>query len=390
MTPQTGASKLSYEAVSRPITDTSSSFDIKQTINESSVRAASAEQGMFFDHETAYGKYPDLQARVDELVFGNRDSKMRDESVKKIHAWRAENATKDKKTYFAGLIPQLLKSARKVATKKRTFAEEIVSQAQAFTDDGLDRREDCLFVKNIMPLRTEYAEAAQQGVTTPKPDFVYGLKRSRHPSLVGPPLDIEAKNLIGVAPEIRHPFFSIDNKGSQHSIEAAENQSMRSGATMVAANRALKRKAKRNLELIRPKDDAADSSTVVTDTAIVNDATASDTSFIAADGTVNTIPPAPQANVIKQENLGADFDSFTFTCSWVPQMANIHVHWYERRPNETHIYHMNLVRGYLMSDKGHLTEFRKDIYNILDWGIALKRKTMLEELEKEIAEHGGR
>lgn len=342
---------------------------------------------MFFEDEVSYKRYPELQATLDQTVFGERGSAMRDESLKKINNWRAENATKNEKTLFAGLIPKVIKSTRIVATGKRTFAGEIIHQAREFSEDDLDSREDCLFVKNILPLRTTPTEAAQQGVTTPKPDFVYGLKRPRFPPLDEPLLSPETKALIGVAPEMKHPFFSVDNKGSQHGIEAAENQSMRSGATMVAANRALKRKAKRKLELIRPTDDAANISTVATDTATINDATASDTSVIAADTTNNTIAPTPQANKTNQEDFGADIDSIAFTCSWVPRMANIHVHWYERRSKQIEVKHMNLVRGYLMSDDEHVKAFRRDINNILDWGVASKRKQSLKELEREIAKH---
>lgn len=199
----------------------------------------------------------------------------------------------------------------------------------------------------------------------------------------------------------------MDNKGCQHSIEAAENQAQGSAATMVAARRGLNRKAKGKPTM--PEDhttnaadriaDAAtdianihnDASITAADAAdaadIHNDAT-SNASTTAADATNDIIALDPQASDTNQEELDADTSSFAFTCSWVPQMANLHVHWCERRAGGIEIYHMNLIRGYLMSDGRHVADFRKDVHNILDWGVSGKRKAMLKDLEKEIAKQG--
>ncbi|KAL9136934.1 MAG: hypothetical protein Q9175_001850 [Cornicularia normoerica] len=84
VSPQTDASKPSYEAASRPITTSPSSSGTRQTNNEDSIRTASAEQGMFFEDEVSYKRYPELQATLDQTVFGERGSAIRDESLKKI------------------------------------------------------------------------------------------------------------------------------------------------------------------------------------------------------------------------------------------------------------------------------------------------------------------
>ena len=339
---------------------------------------------MFFEDEDSYERYPDFKARVEQMVFGERGSAMRVESLKNIKTWRVENATKDEKTFFANMKPMVFKNERNItATNKRTFEDEIVYQAKSFKSDGLDEKEDCLFVKNILPLRTTYAEAAQLGVTTAKPDFVYGLQRPRFPDGTEPILSAETVAHIEVAPGLQHAFFSVDNKGSQHSIEAAENQAMRSGATMVAARRILNRKAKRKAQPVAVTNANAADATASTDT------TASDASVADANATPNTIAIGLPESETEQEDLGADTNSYAFTCSWVPQMANIHVHWCERRPGGSEVYHMNLLRGYLMSDGGHVADFRKDVHNILDWGVDPGRKMLLKQLERDIAKYEG-
>ena len=350
---------------------------------------AAAEQGMFFEDEDSYEKYPEFKAHIENMVFGSRGSAMRTESIQSIKIWRAENATKDEKTYFAGIVPKIFKEMRGgPASKKRSFGEEVVRQAESFfKTDGLDQREDCLFTKGLLPLRTSSAEAAAQGVKTAKPDFVYGLRCPRHPDLDAPILTNDTKTKIGVAPGIQHAFFSVDNKGSQQSIEAAENQAMRAGATMVSARRYLDRKAKGKVGPLLPGNEVTGTDAVTADTATLTDAAMSDPLVSPADAEANTPVSGPQANESQEEDLGVDTSSFAFTCSWVPQMANLHVHWCERRPGGSEVYHMNLLRGYLMSDNDHLSNFRKDVHNILDYGVSTKRKEILKQLERDIAKH---
>lgn len=40
-----------------------------------------------------------------------------------------------------------------------------------------------------------------------------------------------------------------------------------------------------------------------------------------------------------------------------------------------------------MSDKWHVSDFRKDVHNILDWGVSPKRKETLKQLERDIAKY---
>ena len=343
---------------------------------------------MFFEDEESYEKYPEFKTHIENMVFGNRGSAMRTESIQSIKTWRIGHATKDEKTYFAGIVPKIFKEARNAPVpKKRTFQGEVVLQVKSFQTDGLDERQDCPLVKNLLPLRTAYADASAQGVTNAKPDFVYGLECPRFPDPDEPVLSAETMAEIEVAPGLQHAFFSVDNKCSQQSIEAAENQAMRSGATMVRARRFLNRKANGKVWVTMPENQASGIETIPNDPSTADDVATGEPSNITADAMTNSIARGPQTNETEQEDLGADTSSYAFTCSWVPQLANIHVHWCERRPGGSEIYHMNLLRGYLMSDNGHVSDFRKDVHNILDWGVSSRRKEILKQLERDIAKY---
>lgn len=165
---------------------------------------------------------------------------------------------------------------------------------------------------------------------------------------------------------------------------------------MVRARRCLNRKANGRVGVTMPESQVTGIEIIPDDPLTANDAATGEPPNIAAtgeppniaaDATAGSIAQGPQANETEREDLGADTSSYAFTCSWVPQMANIHIHWCERRPGGSEIYHMNLLRGYLMSDKWHVSDFRKDVHNILDWGVSPKRKETLKQLKRDIAKY---
>ena len=334
-TPSTGTSRSANRKPTPSSPSTTSSAAVpKQTANVDNVRASLAKEGMYFENDQAFDSYPIFQQRIRDIVVTSRRSVMRGESLREIQRTRAENATKDEKTLFNLVVPLVIKATRGVPTSKRDFEGEIVHAAVQFESSGLDKRTDCQFIKHVLPKRIQSA-GSKLGLTDPKPDYVFGLKRDRFPDPLAPRLSTYSEALIGVAPGLLHPWFVIENKGCEDSIEAAENQAIRSGATLVAARRSLAAKA-------RTKDDS-------------------------------------------EEPNGADPESFAFSCSWVPQQANIAVHWHEKRTDGRSIYHMNILRGYLMSDSAMMSDFRRDIHNVLDWGLLGNRRQQNEDLIAKIA-----
>ena len=67
--------------------------------------------------------------------------------------------------------------------------------------------------------------------------------------------------------------------------------------------------------------------------------------------------------------IGADEDTFVFSCPWQSDQAKIYVHWFEKLEDNTEIFHMTRMKGYQMEDEENLAEMRKDLHNILDWGL---------------------
>ena len=304
------------------------------------VRSELAEQGMYINNKEAYKSHHGFSEWVEDIVLSKRSSQMRQASAKQISTWMSENAVADEKSYYTGLKPLVIKASRTVATAKRNLDNQLLKQARSFASDGLDVKENDMFTKHVLPVRFESKEK-QLGLSTPQPDFAYGLKIPQFPDPTAPVLSQEAKSLIKVSPQLRHAFFVIENKGCERSIEEAENQAIRSGATMVAARRRLNAMASQRSE------------------------------YDAANAAASP--------------LGPDRSSIAFSCAWIRQMANIFVHWSEERGDGVVLYHMNRIRSYLMEDEEHQADFRADVHNILDYGVAADRKEVLLKMETAIA-----
>ena len=287
---------------------------------------------MYIQDQVSYDAFPELDVWVRETVKVERGSRMRQESAAKIAAYQSENAVTDELNYHAGLKPLVIKKSGTTGKEvPRTFAQEVIRQANTVDEaDGLDYKENDMFTKNVLPIRPE----TKPGLTNPQPDWAYGLKLPQFPDPTAPLLSQKAKSLIKVSPQLRHTFFVIENKGCEHSLEEAENQAIRSGATLVAARRRLNE----------------------------------------------------MAGLTDSKNVGVDFSSIAFSCAWGTQMASNFVHWCETRKDSPAIYHMNRIKSYLTGEAENIADFRAHVNNILDFGISPQRKQKLQELEKMIAE----
>ncbi|KAL6713029.1 hypothetical protein ACLMJK_009425 [Lecanora helva] len=303
--------------------NTSAIPEPKQTENVDNTRASLAREGMFFDDED----------KVLETVMGQRASTLRTESSKKIQDYLTANATKDWQTFFNSMVPMFTKDGNmQDPTKKRDWEGEIVNQAKSFSDAGLDHRQNCQFVKGSLPLEGEKMSEVLV-LATPQPGWAFGTKRPRFPdgSIPRPTADVQA--LVEVAPGMLNCHFAVENNGAGESIEVAENRALGAGTALVFAQRKLAIKA----GYLTPKEDLHEEA----DTGIAH----------------------------------ADAERIAFTCSWVPQMANIHVHWVETRIGGCNVYHMNLIRGYVISDISHRKDFRNDIHNVLEYGLLGNRNS---------------
>ena len=353
-----------------------SSSGPKLTPNNHNIRESLAEQGMRFEDLASYEKYPTLQTFVEQIVFAERGSSMKAESAQRIRKWRQENKTTDELTYFTELKEMIIKKGRE---KETTFAGEVQWVYKSFDDDEMVWKANCIFTRGVLPKAVEEAEK-RLGLTNPQPNHVYGIKKPQWADPINKSLSEQVKAFIGVVPGIHHPWFAIENKSSQDPIEDAETQAIRSGAAMVRALRELKKRAA--------------AKTTLEKSGIID-------STVSAQGRDEPIRQPEDPSELQEqtalnlptklegERPGPDFDCLAFTCSWVPQMANIHVHWYELLEDGESLWYMNVLRGYLFLAKDDMKHFRADVHNILDWGITEKRKQGLRDMIKAIAANGG-
>ena len=306
------------------------------------VRRSMAEEGLRFLDKTSFRKYPEFKAKIKELVMGDRASTMRPQSKRAIKEFMANNVLTPEVTYFTEAKSLMIKvDGRGVeveGSKMKTFVGEALEQVRTFEpSDRIVFRRDILFVKKALPRQKQ---GFQPGMSTPKPDWVFGLAE---PGFADDDtinnLHLATKEWVYCAPQVRHAWFAIDNKSAREPIAFAETQALRTGAALVNAHRQLLQKA--GMLKKAPGDD-------------------------------------------KLEAPGADEQSFKFTCCWIPEMANIYVHWHERLPNGKELWHMNLVRGYLFSCKGHLRAFRADIHNILDCGVMQSRAGIFDRMLEKV------
>ena len=133
---------------------------------------------------------------------------------------------------------------------------------------------------------------------------------------------------------MHHPFLVIEARSAEEGIGLAENQAIRDGSTIVNARRQL--------------------------------------NYMAQE----RIPHRPAMS------SGPDEHSFAFSCCWNPDPAKIFVNWCQVMPDGTKVFHMNRVADYLMSREEELVKLRRDLHNIIDWGILTNRQAAEEVVAK--------
>ena len=292
---------------------------------------------MWFDNTDALDACPEFKEKVYTIFEKERASRMQEPSYKKIKTILQNYSTVNEATLFGELIDPVIKSERTVETKKRNAEGEVLLICQSFEDDDMVRKRDLPFVKGFLPGKMDKKAESQLGLTDPKPDWTFGIRRSRYP-IPGTDPSERVRTIMGVADGMLHPFFVIENKGCEGPLDVARNQAIRDGAVIVNARLHLNALAhEENWE--RPK--------------------------------------------------GADMDAFAFSCTWDPHMSELWIHWHQTREDGVEIFQMNLLGQYFTRNEEHMTQFRHDIHNILDWGILTNKRKCEEVVQKIIKKEQG-
>ena len=273
----------------------------------------------------------DFKSKINNVITRDRNSEMANRSKSKIRKLIEDNYTQNEATFSGKVVPKLIKESRDVPTRKRFVNDEVVFTARDYDDDGLHYMQNNKFIKNALPAYSKATEKAI-GLSDPQPDWTFGLKQ-------GPPdpqnrrLPSKVSSLLGVCPGMHHPFLVIETISAEEGIGLAENQAIRDGSTIVNARRQL--------------------------------------NYMAAN-----IPRLPAIS------SGPDKHSFAFSCCWNPDLAKIFVNWCQVMPDGTEIFHMNRVADYLMSREEELVKLRRDLHNIIDWGVLTNRQAAEEVVAK--------
>ena len=273
----------------------------------------------------------DFKSKINNIVTRDRNSEMANRSKGKIRKLIEDNYTQNEATFSGKVVPKIIKESRDVPTRKRSLNDEVVFTAQDYDDDGLHYMQNNKFIKNALPGYSKATEKAI-GLSDPQPDWTFGLKQGL-PDPKTRRLPSKVSSLLGVCPGMHHPFLVIETKSAEEGMGLAENQAIRDGSTIVNARRQL--------------------------------------NYMAAN-----IPRLPAIL------SGPDEHSFAFSCCWNPDLAKVFVNWCQVMPDGTEIFHMNRVADYLMSREEELVKLRRDLHNIIDWGVLTNRQAAEEVVAK--------
>ena len=166
---------------------------------------------MWYDATKSLDGCPKFKEKVFK-IFKKRLSRIRKKSFKKISKYITKNATKNEAIYVIILVDPVIKSERTVVTKKYDATGEILFVSQSFENDEIIRLSDIQFGRGFLPRKMPKKTENKLGLTDPKPDYTFGIKRNIYPLPGTTPSD-KVKALIGIAPGIDYPFFVIENKG---------------------------------------------------------------------------------------------------------------------------------------------------------------------------------
>lgn len=367
LTPKPGSkSSGSSAAFATPSASSSASHPIaslKLSSSTHNVRQTLAAHGMQIDVERLQENYESFETIAQDILNGQRGSTMKEESANHIIRWIRQNKTRSEETIMAQLIPLIMHSSRKVQVGTDPMRMDATSKKSCqtygvkfFSDDGALVNINRQFVRDLLPTWRQSEDqvelrkmlAKEPGMSTPKPDYTYGIRENQHPDIHSQMFTQHTRVLMGVAPELVHPYFIIEGKTTKGDITDAENQAVRGGATLVRARRLLNAKA--------------------------------------GAGDV----------------VGPDHNSFVYSMTMDTNIARIWLNWCEIRPRKRQggdgsdgeqlheeelyeTYHMNRLYTALLEEDAMLTELRRKLNNIIDWG-CIKRMNQIKKVMTKICE----
>ena len=168
-------------------------------------------------------------------------------------------------------------------------------------------------------------------------------------------------------------FFAVEVKCGERSIEEAENQCCRSGATM-AKSRYDMQQALIEERIILQNLRAS----------IATPSQSTEADFAAPTSGPMMPAQTPTSNSVEQPSTASNGpillkDTISFTLALCPQFAKICIHFAETWDKHTD-WQMLRLKSYMLEEPDHLQALRHDINNILDWGCTSRKKEITAQL----------
>ncbi|KAL8900909.1 MAG: hypothetical protein Q9207_005469 [Kuettlingeria erythrocarpa] len=315
------------------------------TNNTRNQRDALEDYLMFFDDEEVADRNKDFIKRVYEILSSDRSSVTSQGTVDKIKQAQRLNRTAIENTYATAVPrlymgesrqpayhqtisaaedPSLPTMGEAVEPRPLTFHETVKPVVVEFEKDRLHCEGPCYFVKDSMSGKKLF------GWKEPRPDLGFGIRRK---SVVLHPVKLSAgsMNLIRAAGCLRHCFSITEFKGPDEPFAHAVTQAMRAGVKLVRAKREARARAG-----------------------------------------------------YPSVTAGADPESWVFTMAWEHGRVDVFVCWHESIAG-AEIDHQTWLNTYALLKTDDIKEFRRDLHNILDWGLDPQRVAGLDQMERDIA-----
>lgn len=358
----------------------SSITSASHSANIAAIRQVLANNRMKINDSDARERNPQLMKWASDVVQGERHSAMKPGSEKRAAKTREEFELSNEDTFLAEYLKIIVKAERMVNVSyidltnvevqhsdastpeiDAVLAKDLEWITQSFLDDHLRPNYNQVFLPssipaldtaNSDPVTIQLLNQKENRVTKPKPDVVYGLGSSAFSSkehLVQQTLS----TIVRISPNISHPFFILEAKGAEGSMQAAENQACRAGAALVRSHRQLYEYSGTILAPVVPTQ---------------------------AERSVNTSESS------QQTPARLPYPAVAFSLCLIPQHASLWIHWAEGEAEGT-TYHMHRLHAYILTASDAAKQLRHDIHNILDWGVLnwkAEVKYLLSEIERAI------
>ncbi|KAL9104812.1 MAG: hypothetical protein Q9163_000260 [Psora crenata] len=285
-------------------------------------------------------------AKARSVLEDRRGSKLTAPQAQEVIDIIQDNCEEPETTFLVEFQAAILGKSRKVTNDKavKDMTEDELDDEKnwivaAWKKDHLRQRWQIDFIKEEVPQPVTdniyWNKILRQfpRVKTPRPDISWGNYYTAFTLYQTHVLINNRLNLVGN--NIYNVFFILEAKCMNSGISEAENQCLRSGATMVS-------------------------------------------NFRKFNAAASDHPNGPSSSMLSTpiQYPKVDVDSFAFSLAVAPDKAHMFVHWcLEVGPSYVH-WHAHRLAEYSFYRLDEITQLHHDIDNVLDWGVGpRKRKT---------------